>query len=119
MPRFTRTRCCAVAMTARSAFDRTSFGVDISRSVRGWIENATGRAFLLFFSASLFFAFGFSIFYFLFNLYLLDFGYTERSLGLIGGLVAAGGIAGTIPIGVLAQRFGLRRTLLCSIVCCV
>lgn len=38
------------------------------------------------------YCFGLSIFLFLFNLYLLDFGLTERSLGLIGSFMAAGGI---------------------------
>src|SRR5277367_6833579 len=119
MSRFARARSCAAGMTSLSATDHASFSARVSVRVRGWIENAPGRAFWLFFSASLFFSFGFSIFFFLFNLYLLNFGYTERSLGIIGGLAAGGGIVGTIPAGMLAQRFGLRRTLMCSMVCCV
>ena len=35
--------------------------------------------FWLFFTASLFFSFGFSIYFFLFNLYLLGFGFNERT----------------------------------------
>src|ERR1700741_135365 len=75
--------------------------------------------FWLFFSAAGFFNFGFSIFFFLFNLYLLGFHFTERSLGLIGGFMALGSILGTIPVGLCAQRFGLRLTLVCGLLCTV
>jgi MFS family permease len=71
--------------------------------------------FWLFFTAALFFNFGFSIFFFLFNLYLLGFHFTERSLGLIGGCMASGSILGTIPVGICAQRLGLRLTLVCGL----
>ena len=75
--------------------------------------------FWLFFTAALFFSFGFSIFFFLFNLYLLGFHMNERSLGLIGGLMAFGSILGTIPAGTCAQRFGLRLTLVTGLLCTV
>jgi MFS family permease len=67
--------------------------------------------FWLYYTASLFFTFGFSVFFFLFNLYLLGFGFTERSLGIVGSCMAVGSILGTIPVGMLAQRFGLRSVL--------
>jgi MFS family permease len=75
--------------------------------------------FWLFFTASLFFSFGFSIYFFLFNLYLLGFGFTERTLGLIGGFSAFGSILGTISAGVCAERFGIRRTLVGGLLCTV
>jgi len=75
--------------------------------------------FWLFFTGALFFNFGFSIFFFLFNLYLLGFHFTERSLGLIGGVMALGSILGTIPVGICAQRFGLRLTLVTGLLCTV
>jgi MFS family permease len=76
-----------------------------------WMRNAPQGKFWLFFTASIFFNIGFSIFYFLFNIYLLGFGWTERSLGFIGSLVAVGSILGTIPAGRLVERIGLRGTL--------
>jgi MFS family permease len=79
--------------------------------LRLYLVNAPQGKFWLFFTASIFFNIGFSIFYFLFNIYLLGFGWTERSLGLIGSLMAVGSILGTIPAGRLAERFGLRWTL--------
>lgn len=81
------------------------------RRYRRWLAKAPRGTFWVFFTASLFFSFGFSIFFFLFNLYLLDFGLTERSLGLIGSFMAAGALVGTIPMGMLASRFGLRWAL--------
>lgn len=98
-------------MTQRSTSIHKAFFRGTGRRYPEWLAKAPRGKFWFFFSASLFFSFGFSIFFFLFNLYLLDFGLTERSLGLIGSFMAAGGIVGTIPMGMLAARFGLRWTL--------
>jgi MFS family permease len=86
---------------------------------RRWSATAPRGQFWLFYTASLFFSFGFSIFFFLFNLYLLGFRLTERSLGLIGGLMALGSILGTIPAGICAERFGIRPTLVTGLLCTV
>jgi MFS family permease len=83
------------------------------------LSKAPRGQFWLFYTASLFFSFGFSIFFFLFNLYLLGFHLTERSLGLIGGLMAFGSILGTIPAGICAERFGIRPTLVTGLSCTV
>jgi MFS family permease len=83
------------------------------------LAKAPRGQFWLFYTASLFFSFGFSIFFFLFNLYLLGFNLTERSLGLIGGLMAFGSILGTIPAGICAERFGIRPTLVTGLSCTV
>src|SRR4029077_2402245 len=52
------------------------------------------------------------IFFFLYNLYLLDRGFKEDVIGLVTSASAVGSIIGTIPAGMLAQRFGLRKTLI-------
>jgi MFS family permease len=83
------------------------------------LSKAPRGQFWLFYTASLFFSFGFSIFFFLFNLYLLGFNLTERSMGLIGGLMAFGSILGTIPAGICAERFGIRPTLVVGLSCTV
>jgi MFS family permease len=83
------------------------------------LSKAPRGQFWLFYTASLFFSFGFSIFFFLFNLYLLGFNLTERSMGLIGGLMAFGSILGTIPAGICAERFGIRPTLVAGLSCTV
>jgi MFS family permease len=84
-----------------------------------FLSKAPRGQFWLFYTASLFFSFGFSIFFFLFNLYLIGFNLTERSLGLIGGLMAFGSILGTIPAGICAERFGIRPTLITGLSCTV
>src|SRR5262249_39134158 len=53
-----------------------------------------------------------SIFFFLFNLYLLDRGFNEEIIGRVIAAVSIGGLAGTVPSGIFAQRFGLRKSLL-------
>jgi MFS family permease len=80
-----------------------------------WATRAPHGQFWLYFSAALLFNFGFSIFFFLFNLYLVGYGFNERSLGITGSLMAVGGICGTIPAGVLAERIGLRWTFTAGI----
>ena len=83
------------------------------RGVRFWWGTTElGAPFWTYFAASFAFDFGMFIFFFLFNLFLLDCGYRENFVGLVTSVSAVGGIAGTIAGGVMAQRFGLRRTLL-------
>jgi MFS family permease len=76
-----------------------------------WLAKAPRGRFWLYFVAATFFGFGLSVYFFLFNIYLIGVGLNERSLGLIGSLMAAGSICGTIPAGILAERVGLRWTL--------
>jgi MFS family permease len=77
-----------------------------------WSAKGLGKQFWTFYAASFFFDFGMFIFFFLYNLYLLDCGYTTKLIGQVTGMNAVGSIAGTIPAGLMAQRFGLRKTLL-------
>ncbi len=77
-----------------------------------WSAKGLGKQFWTFYAASFCFDFGMFIFFFLYNLYLLDCGYTEKFIGQVTGANALGCIAGTIPAGLMAQRFGLRRTML-------
>jgi predicted MFS family arabinose efflux permease len=68
--------------------------------------------FWIFLAASFLFDLGFSIYFFLFNLFLVGHGYTEKTLGLLASAIAVGGFVGAIPTGRLVQRQGLRRVLL-------
>jgi MFS family permease len=77
-----------------------------------WSSKGLGKQFWTFYAASFCFDFGMFIFFFLFNLYLLDCGYTEKFIGQVTSVNAVGSIAGTIPAGLMAQRFGLQKTLL-------
>ena len=80
----------------------------------GWrlSQHRMVRDFWVFLAASFFFDLGFSIYFFLFNLFLIGHGYTEKTLGLIASAMAAGSFTGAIPAGAFARRFGLRAALL-------
>jgi MFS family permease len=59
-----------------------------------------------------FFDLGLSIYFLLFNLFLIGHGFTEKTLGFLTSAMSVGSIAGAIPAGRLARKFGLQRTLL-------
>jgi len=81
--------------------------------VRFWLSTKNmSKGFWTFLAACFCFDFGMYIFFLLYNLYLLDRGFKENFLGLVASAAAIGGIAGTIPAGLLAQRLGLRKALL-------
>ena len=67
-----------------------------------------------FFFAEAFFDFGMFVFFFLYNLYMLQLGFREDFLGMMAGVMTAGNIAGSVLAVVAMQRFGMRRTLLAS-----
>ena len=82
-----------------------------------WLrEKNLSRAFWIFFAVAFFYDAGLSIYVFLFNLYLLDFNFNERAIGLIGGSLMLGSLIGTLPVGVLARRIGLRPLLIFSLI---
>lgn len=68
--------------------------------------------FWIFFAAAFFFDLGFGLFFFLFNLFLTDLHFNEKTLGLITGALTLGNVAGTIPVTILVRRFGLQKLLL-------
>lgn len=76
-----------------------------------WSAIGFGRDFMVFLLASLSFDLGMFIFFFLYNLYLLDHGFKENFLGLLSSAMMLGSVAGTIPAGILISRLGLRKAL--------
>lgn len=74
-----------------------------------------GRQFWTFFAASFCFDLGMTMYFFLYNLYLLDCGFKESFLGLTMSFMNIGSIACTIPAAILIQRLGIRRSLLTCI----
>lgn len=70
------------------------------------------RDFWIFFFAALFYEAGFGLYFFLFNLYLLDLHFNEQAIGLINGALSLGLLATTLPVGILSRKFGNRPLLL-------
>jgi MFS family permease len=88
-------------------------GISVWRHPSGWLRGKKlSREYWIFFTAALFFNFGFSIYYFLFNLYLVDLHFNDRAIGLIAGATTLGSVVGTLPAGAVARKVGLRLPLL-------
>jgi MFS family permease len=81
------------------------------RLKRFWIERAPHGQFWSLALATILFNTGVSVFFFLYNLFMFDMGFRERSLGVVAGAMALGSVAGTIPVGMAARRLGPRRIL--------
>jgi MFS family permease len=83
------------------------------RNPSAWIrQQKLSRRFWIFFTAAFFFDAGFAVYFFLFNLYLLDYHFSDRSIGLIGGSMTLGTLVGTLPAGVVARRTGVKPMLI-------
>lgn len=79
-------------------------------------ENNLSRGYWRYFAAALFFDAGFCIYFFIFNLYLLDLHFNERFIGLVSGAMTLGGVLVMLPAGMLSRRIGVQRVLvLCYI----
>jgi len=77
-----------------------------------WPIAKLGRSFWIFFAAAFLLDFGFDLYFFLYNLFLLDLHYDERAIGVIVSTLTLGNVAGSIPVSMLARRFGLQKLLL-------
>lgn len=90
-------------------------GLPLSRRIaphQTWqAVSALPAGFWLLAAATFLFNLGISVFLFLYNLLMLDLGFREKSLGAFASAMALGSLAGTIPMGILAQRLGLKRAL--------
>jgi MFS family permease len=88
-------------------------GLPIWKNPAAWMrEKQLSRRYWIFFSAAFFFDAGFAVYYFLFNLFLLDHGYHEQQIGWVGSASTLGSVVGTLPAGLITRRIGLRPVLL-------
>jgi MFS family permease len=87
--------------------------ISIWRKPSAWLlEKKLRRDFWVIFATAFLFDFALSVYYFMFNLYLLDLHFTDRSIGLVNGAAMLGSVTGTLPAGVLARKIGLRPMLI-------
>jgi MFS family permease len=94
--------------------EATPFGGSrfIARVRSWWLVETLGRQFWIFFTAALLFDFGVGLYFFLFNLFLLNMHFDERTMGMITAALTLGNVAGTVPVSIMARRFGLQKLLL-------
>lgn len=76
-----------------------------------WARYEFGGDFLRYLAASGLFSFGATIFFLLYNLYLLNLGYREDLIGRVSGCMSLGTMLGALPAAFIARRAGLRKTL--------
>ena len=98
----------------RVAADSQNIGV-VARLGLWWMEEAPRGEFWALVVATLLFNFGVSVYFFLYNLFMLDLGFREKSLGMLASSLALGSMAGTIPMGMVARRVGLKKVLIGSL----
>jgi MFS family permease len=79
-----------------------------------WSGKDIDPQFLVFLTATSLFNFGMSVFFLLYNLFLLQRGFHEDFLGAIASAMSLGSIAGTLPASFVLARLGLRRTLIAT-----
>lgn len=79
----------------------------------GWAMERAGlrQGFLALLASANLYNLGIFIFFLLYNLYLLDLGFGEDTLGQVTGAMTIGTIAGSLPAATLVHRFGLRAGL--------
>jgi len=87
-------------------------GSFLSNPSRWFTQHRLSRGFWIFFTAAFFFDAGFAVYYFLFNLYLIDFHFNEKAIGLITSAGTLGSVVGTLPAGLIARRYGIRPVML-------
>lgn len=91
----------------------TAKPVSFWRHPLAWlVENNFSRGFWVYFSAVFFFDAGFCVYFFLFNLYLLDLHFNEQVMGLVGGAMTMGSVLVMLPAGMLSKKTGVRPLLI-------
>lgn len=100
-------------VASRTAYHVRILPPTLWNGARWWLSTKDiSEGFWAFFAGCFFFNLGMYIFFLLYNLFLLDRGFNEKFVGLMTSATSIGCIVGTIPAGLFAQRFGLRKALL-------
>ena len=76
-----------------------------------WTRSEFNGDFLRYLAASGLFCVGVSIFFLLYNLYLMKLGYREDFLGRVAGCLSLGTVLGAMPSAILTRRAGLRNAM--------
>ena len=78
-----------------------------------WVtEHSFSRGFWTYFVAIFCFDAGYGVFFFLFNLYLLDLGFSEKLMGWVGGAMTIGSVLAMMPVGWLSKKIGVKPLII-------
>ena len=103
----------AARVASRLRHHAVALPATASSGIRWWWRTSRlGKQFWIFLAAAVLLNLGLFIFSLLYNLYLLDLGFHEDSLGLVATASTMGSAAGILPAALVARRFGLRNTVL-------
>jgi DHA1 family inner membrane transport protein len=83
----------------------------LKRRVARWQHHAPEGEFWKIVASTALYNCALASFLFLYNLYMLDRGFTERPLGVLTSAAILGTVVGTVPVAALAARFALRKLL--------
>lgn len=79
------------------------------------VKNFSGGFWLYFLAVFLFDA-GYGVYFFLFNLRLLDLGFSEKLMGWVSGGVTLGSVLAMIPVGIYSKKIGLKPLIIACFV---
>jgi len=83
------------------------------RPSKAWARyRGLSRNYWIFFVAALLYESGIGLYFFLFNLFLLDLGFDKAAIGLINGAFSLGVLTATLPVGMLSRKLGNHSLLL-------
>jgi MFS family permease len=100
-------------MTPTSLHRRLNRGIFRGRIVAAHFS----KEYWTFFAAAFCIDLGFGLFFFLFNLYLTDLNFDERTIGHIMACLTLGNVVGTIPATMIARRHGMGPLLSIAFLC--
>jgi MFS family permease len=84
----------------------------LAAGARFWSSNkGLNSQFFAFLGATSLFNFGMAIYFLLYNLFLLERGFHEDSLGAVASALGVGSLTGTLPAAYGLRRYGLKRLL--------
>ncbi len=107
----------AAHLAGRTWFHVRTLGATLAEGPQ-WllIRSRLDRQFLLFLLSANVYHLGVFVFFLLYNLFLLDLGWREDSLGWFASAMTLGTIAGAVPAGELVRRRGVRFSLVAAVV---
>lgn len=79
-------------------------------------EHKLQRSFWILYLSSFLVDLGLCLYFFMFSLFLVEHGFSERSIGYLAAMLTIGNLTATVPVSILSRRIGLRAMLLIFVI---